>query len=198
MRILLILLALLLSPAFCGAEDSHVLILTKSGAVAVHADGEVVRYERVITLGAPPAPEPLPPPAPEPELVGKSKAWAEAAGDPAGAQALAIVYQQAAEAVESGVVGPLDGVEVVRKSSDAALALTGTRDRWSEFRDSLSLVITARINRGELTEPKQMAGLFAEAARGLQASAAAAPEIDEATAIRVAAIILASIEAINE
>lgn len=203
MRHLIALALVLLSPVATLAEGvSHVLILTKAGAVAVHDDGAIVRYQQVVDLRGtstaptpPPEPEPLPPPAPGSELVDKVRSWAIDANDPIGAQALAVVYSQAAEYVEDGAVTPLAGLDVLLGVSDAALGLTGTAKQWDEVREKLSTEITARLNRGELDSPEATSVMLRDIGTGLLRASDGHAEIDETIVFRITAVLQSAIGA---
>jgi hypothetical protein len=176
------------------AASPPVLIVTQGGFfyLEVGSDGIPVStpVPTIIDLrgdgdGAPPTDPPTPPPV-DTALVRQVRDLARAVGDPAGSQALALVYTQASGAVADGVVPVESSLDAVRKASDAALALVVTAKDWGEFRSEISTLASNRIQRGELSTPKQMADFLKAIASGLELSADGSQALDFAVVIGIA------------
>jgi hypothetical protein len=175
------------------AASPPVLVITQGGFfyLEVGSDGVPVStpVPSVIDLrgdgdGKPPA-DPPPPPV-DTALVRQVRDLAKAVADPAGSQALALVYTQTSGAVADGVVPVASSLDAVRKASDAALALVVTAKNWDAFRSEISTLASNRVQRGELATPKQMADFLKAIASGLELSADGSQALDFAVVIGIA------------
>jgi hypothetical protein len=177
----------------CGLSlaSQPVLVITPTGFFYLEtaADGVPVSVpvERVVDLrsGSPdPAPGPTEP-RPDNALSVQIRDLAKAIGDPAGAQALALVYTQSGEAVTDGLVPVTASLDAVRKASDNALGLTGSATKWDPFRAQLSTIATERTQRGELSTPQQMGDFLKAVAIGLELAADGSQALDFSVIIGV-------------
>jgi len=177
----------------CGLSlaSQPVLVITPTGFFYLEtgADGVPVSVpvERVVDLrGGAPGPTPGPTePRPDNALSVQIRDLAKAIGDPAGAQALALVYTQSGEAVTDGLVPVTASLDAVRKASDNALGLTGSATKWDPFRAQLSTIATDRTQRGELATPKQMGDFLKAVAIGLELAADGSQALDFSVIIGV-------------
>jgi hypothetical protein len=186
-------IALLMLAFTCGISlaSQPVLVITPTGFFYLQtgADGVPVSVpvERVVDLrGGAPGPTPGPTePRPDNALSVQIRDLAKAIGDPAGAQALALVYTQSGEAVADGLVPVTASLQAVRKASDNALGLTGSATKWDPFRAQLSTIATERTQQGELATPKQMADFLKAVALGLELAADGSQALDFSVIIGV-------------
>jgi len=178
----------------CGLSlaSQPVLVITPSGFFYLEAgaDGVPVNVpvKTIVDLrGGSPGPTPDAPDDPRPDnaLSVQIRDLAKTIGDPAGAQALALVYTQSGEAVTDGLVPVVGSLDAVRKASDNALALTATLFKWDPFRAQLSTIATERTQRGELSTPKQMADFLKAIALGLELAADGSNALDFSVIIQV-------------
>lgn len=190
-------IALLVFAFVCGLSlaSQPVLVITPTGFFYLETgdDGAPVSVPvaKIVDLrGGSPGPTPGPTPGPnEPRpdnaLSVQIRDLAKAIGDPAGAQALALVYTQSGEAVTDGLVPVVGSLDAVRKASDNALALTATLFKWDPFRSSLSTIATERTQRGELATPQQMGDFLKAVAIGLELAADGSQALDFSVIIGV-------------
>lgn len=186
-------LAIMAAATFAVASPP-VLVITPGGYfyLEVGADGVPVStpVERIVDLSGDAKPPVDPPAPPEPPidvaLARQVRDLAKAVADPAGSQALALVYTQVSGAVADGIVPVADSLEAARKASDKALALVVTIKNWDTFRGELSTLAANRIQRGELTTPKQMAEFLQAIASGLELSADGSTALDFGVVIGIA------------
>lgn len=172
--------------------DQPVLVITPGGFFYLEtgADGVPVSVPvaKIVDLrGGGPGPAPGPTePRPDNALSVQIRDLAKAVSDPAGAQALALVYTQSGEAVADGLVPVASALEAVRKASDAALGLTATATKWDEFRaGQLSTIATERTQRGELATPQQMGDFLKAVAIGFELAADGSQALDFSVIIGV-------------
>ena len=177
-RLLPFLVALL--AASLVAADQPTLVITPAGYqyLVIDSSGTAVLspVERIVDLrgdGTPPGPTDPDPPTPEPEaeLVRQVTAWAGSVEDPNGAQAIAMVYRQVAEAVADGTLEPDRAFQSIRMSTDAALSAAGAAKDWGSVREKLSGVATARLQAGDLSGAAAMASFLRAVAAGMAAAA---------------------------
>jgi hypothetical protein len=176
----------------CGiaVASQPVLVITPAGFFYLEAgaDGVPINVpvKTIVDLrgGTPPAG----PTEPQPDnaLSVQIRDLAKAVADPAGAQALALVYTQSGEAVADGVVPVAAVLEAVRKASDNALGLTASAGKWDAFRSELTTIVTERVQRGELASPQQMGDFLKAVAIGLELAADGSQALDFSIIIGVA------------
>lgn len=185
----LLLLLLVLVPIGFATAAQPVLVVTPSGFffLEVGNDGVPINVavERVVDLRGSPAPDEPEPPVVDTALAKQVRDLAKQVADANGSQALALVYTQSSEAIADGLVPVATALDAVRKATDQALGLVGTAAKWESFRSSLSTIATERIQRGELTTPKQMAGFMKAIAVGLESSADGSTALDFSIVIGV-------------
>jgi hypothetical protein len=177
----------------CGISLAYqpVLVITPAGFFYLEAgaDGVPVNVpvKTIVDLrGGTPGPTPDQPPQPDNALSIQIRDLAKAVADPAGAQALALVYTQSGEAVADGVVPVASVLESVRKASDNALGLTASAGKWDAFRGSLTAIVTERAQRSELATPQQMGDFLRAVAIGLELAADGSQALDFSIIIGVA------------
>ena len=190
--VLFLAFAFLAGAACLGSQP--VLVITPGGFFYLESGQDgipvAVPVEKIVDLrGGSPGPTPDSPEQPRPDnaLSVQIRDLAKVIGDPAGAQALALVYTQSSEAVADGLVPVVGSLDAVRKASDNALALTATLFKWDPFRAQLSTIATERTQRGELATPKQMADFLKAIALGLELAADGSNALDFSVVIGVAA-----------
>lgn len=189
-KLILSLAIAILSLSFATASDP-VLILTPGGYfhLRIGADGTPVStpVERIVDLrgGDVPPVDPTPPPV-DAALVRQIRDLAKSVADPAGSQALALVYTQSSGAVADGLIPVASSLDAVRVASDKALALVVTAKDWDAFRSKISTLAADRIQRGELTTLKQMSEFLQAIASGLELSADGSTALDFSVVIGIA------------
>jgi len=168
-----------------------VLIITQGGYfyLEVGADGVPVStpVPSIIDLrvgGDSPSDPPAPPV--DAATVRQVRDLAKAVEDPAGSQALALVYTQVAGAVADELIGVTMSMDATRKATDSALALVVTAKDWGPFRSELSNIVASRIQRGDLATPKQMADFMLAVASGLELAASGSRALDFSVVIGIA------------
>lgn len=170
--------------------EQPVLVITPGGFFYLQTgtDGVPVGVPvaKIVDLrGGTPEPNPDQPRPPDNALTTEIRDLAKAVGDGAGAQALALVYTQASEAVADGIVQPDSVMDAIRKASDNALGLTGSAIKWDPFRNRLSSIATERLQRGELSTPKQMSEFLKCIALGLELAADGSNALEFSVIIQV-------------
>lgn len=188
---LLIVIAILAQTSLAIATPP-VLVITPGGYfyLEVGNDGVPVStpVDRIVDLrgGDNPPPVDPPPPPVDAALVRQIRDLAKAVADPAGSQALALVYTQSSGAVADGLIPVASSLDAVRVASDKALALVVTAKDWGSFRSEISTLAANRIQRGELTTPKQMADFLQAISSGLELSADGSQALDFSVVIGIA------------
>ena len=186
-------IALLVFAFACGITlaSQPVLVITPAGFFYLEAGAAGVPVnvpvKTIVDLrGGTPGPTPDQPPQPDNALSLEVRDLAKVVADPAGAQALALVYTQSGEAVADGVVPVASVLEAVRKASDNALGLTASAGKWDAFRGELTTIVTERVQKGELTTPQQMGDFLRAVAIGLELAADGSQALDFGVVIGIA------------
>lgn len=195
MRRLLALLSLLLSPlAFADKpvllieESGYFLLRTVDGTPVVEPISSVLD-RRGNAPDNPPTPE-EPSPNPDLALSKTVMAWAKEVNDPAGAQALALVYHMLSEEnlpVETGIIA-------LREASNAALFSLGVQEKWEGFREKTSLELTTRRQQGLIATPKQLSNFMLAVAIGIENAADGKEAIDFASHLSLVQTITTEID----
>lgn len=188
---LLIVIAILTQSSFAMAAPP-VLVITPGGFfyLEIGSDGVPVSLavEKIVDLRGgsdSPTPDAPQPPPVDTALVRQIRDLAKAVADPAGSQALALVYTQSSGAVADGLIPVGSSLDAVRKASDSALALTVSAPKWEAFRGELSTLVSDRVQRGQLTTVKQMADFLQAVASGLELAADGSQALEFSTVIGV-------------
>lgn len=194
MRRLLALLSLLLSPL--AFADKPVLLIEESGYFLLRTvDGAPV-VEPISSVldrrGNAPDNPPTEPDNPNPDLALSKTvmAWAKEVNDPAGAQALALVYHMLSEEnlpVETGIIA-------LREASNAALFSLGVQEKWEGFREKTSLELTNRRQQGLIATPKQLSNFMLAVAIGIENAADGKEAIDFASHLSLVQTITTEID----
>lgn len=194
MRRLLALLSLLLSPL--AFADKPVLLIEESGYFLLRTvDGTPV-VEPISSVldrrGNAPDNPPTEPDTPNPDLALSKTvmAWAKEVNDPAGAQALALVYHMLSEEelpVETGIIA-------LREASNAALFSLGVQEKWEGFREKTSLELTTRRQQGLIATPKQLSNFMLAVAIGIENAADGKEAIDFASHLSLVQTITTEID----
>jgi hypothetical protein len=117
-------------------------------------------------------------------------AWAKEVNDPAGAQALALVYHMLSEEglpVETGIIA-------LREASNAALFSLGVQEKWEGFREKTSLELTNRRQQGLIATPKQLSNFMLAVAIGIENAADGKEAIDFASHLSLVQTITTEID----
>lgn len=162
-------------------------------------DGALIQDFARFTIEAtsPPRPQPDPepdrPPGPQPTDLSRQVAgWARAVADPSGAQALALVHRQVADA--AGEMTLEQAIQSLRTGSDRALVETGTINQWAEFRRKTGQSLAEHRQRGQVVTSEHFAAWMNEIAQGLELAADGSQALPLRTVINVAALVNAAIE----
>lgn len=199
MRRLLALLSLLLSPL--ALADKPVLLIEESGYFLLRTVEGTPVVEPISSVldrrgNAPDNPTTPEEPNPNPDLALSKTvmAWAKEVNDPAGAQALALVYHMLAEEelpVETGIIA-------LREASNAALFSLGVQNKWEGFREKASLELTNRRQQGLIATPKQLSNFMLAVAIGIENAADGKEAIDFASHLSLVQTITTEIDKVKE
>lgn len=149
-------------------DDGYYFLTNENGTLTQTK----VPVSRIMDLRTGNAPDPTPVPPDESDPISvQVKAWTAEVGDPASAQALAIVYREVGKSASGQSRDAV--ITALRMATDAVLAKTGGGDRWKGWRSKVSGLIDSEEAKGPVNWQK----LCNSVANGLE-SAAPAPALD--------------------
>lgn len=141
---------------------------------------QITHSVTVISSDSPPGnvPEVPIPPVDVNDFSQKVTDWATEVEDTDGAQALALVYRQSAEAITNGTLSVPKAITSVKTASDAALTISSDPVKWEAVRTKIGDEATLRTQKGILSSPRQTAQFFAEVTNGLERAAAGSTTLE--------------------
>lgn len=120
------------------------------------------------------------------------RAWADEVDDPAGRAVLLLVYETIRKSVANDELPPAETWNAVRKATDEAFERIPDAPKWTGFRQSVTDLIVAKLQRGELGTKEQAVEFLRDVVHGLgadQSLAALKPETVRAIVDAILAII---------